>query len=114
MKPCVGGGLLFLLPSVFVVGCGGDNGEELMKKQIALHNQIADALEQVKDKATADQATQTFRSLDEELKKATDEFNKLPKERQTVIKQKYKTDLDAATDRMMKAADKANKKGFRP
>jgi hypothetical protein len=99
--------LVLLFP---VAGCG-DNPNKVASDRIDLVNRLAEILEGVKDRQSAEAARseveavqQQLEVLDERAKRL--KLNELPRDREGSLKSKFKADMKRAAERLKKAQDR--------
>jgi uncharacterized lipoprotein YehR (DUF1307 family) len=100
----------FALGLVFAVSGCGDSHESLTKDAIKLTNEMADVLESIKDKDSAEKAKPKLEKLAEkfkDLKKRMDKIGKPDKAKEEALEKKYKSDAEAAGKRLVTALGKA-------
>jgi hypothetical protein len=107
-KPLMSGlALALLLP---VAGCG-DNPNKVASDRIDLVNRLADVLEGVTDRKSAEEARSEVKAVQKQLE-ALDErarrlkLSELPRDKEGSLKSKFKGDMKQAADRLKKAQDR--------
>jgi hypothetical protein len=94
----------------FALASCGDSHDKAMKDMVSGMNKLADTMEGITDKASAEAAKDKLKSLEEEMKAIKARMDKLGKpsgDAEKTLKEKYEKDLEAAMKRMMGAAMKA-------
>jgi hypothetical protein len=93
-------------------GCGGSGADSLAKEQVGIMNDMAAALEGVKDDASADAAVAKLKELGAKLRENTKkgEAMKLSEAENKKLEEKYKPEIEKATNRMKSATEQAVKK----
>jgi hypothetical protein len=102
----------FALALVFAVSGCGDSPDSVIKDQIKLMNDMADVLEGIKDKDSAEKAKPKLEALAKKAKDIEERAKKLklddmPKEKQEALKKKYEDDIKKAAGRFGAAMMKA-------
>jgi hypothetical protein len=104
MRKLLGIGLALFIVCGFS-GCGSGGPEAQVKEMISLLNQLSDALESIKDDASADAAIPKIESIAEKLsalgKRMKEE--KPSKEEDKRLQEKYQKEVMDAQQRMQKA-----------
>jgi len=99
--------LVAVLPFA-LTGCG-DSHEKAAGDMVSLMNRLADTLDTVKDKASAEAAKDKLKAIGTEMKEMKARMDKLGKPseaKEKELKEKYEKELTAATTRIMGASMK--------
>jgi hypothetical protein len=100
-----------ILVVALVVGCGGSSDDAIMKEQIDLMNQMASVMEKVTDADSMKSAEAEIKTLKEKgdaLNKKTKDWSEDKKKK---MLEKYKGEIQSATERFGKAMIAAMMKG---
>jgi murein L,D-transpeptidase YcbB/YkuD len=113
-KPAVLVGGLLLASAL--TGCSGDNA--MARQQIVLMNEMAEALENVTDIPSLKEADAKLVALRQKLVRLQVQTKDWSEDRKNAIKERFKSELDAAVQRFQQAMEKAKSKadelGFPP
>ena len=99
-----------VLTMVLAAGCGGGADEAVIKDQINLMNELAASYEKVSDAASLAKAQADIEKLQtraEELKRKEGSWSE---EKKQQLGRQYESELNAATERLVKSRAEARKK----
>jgi len=97
-----------VLLAASLAGCSGDDA--MARQQIALMNEMAAALENITDIPSLKEADAKLTALRQKLVRLQIQTKDWSESRKNAIKERFKSELDAAIDRFQQAVKKAKSK----